>query len=229
MQRCLGFIVVLIVFSSCSLFIGADKPATKPGTALDATSPEITELQRKLIKAAESLQGKTKFVLDGETFAFDCTGTVLAAYYLAGYDLRKDFARFPGNGVSRLYKMAESKGLLSNSSSTLPGDVLFWDNTYDRNKDGKMNDELTHTGIVVRIGEDGTVYYLHHHVTRGIVIEAMNLDRPDVYEVTRNGKTELMNSPIRIREAGKARPEKWLSGQLYNAYGRLWKLRIAGS
>jgi len=220
--------IVLLVFSSCSLFQG-DKPATKPGTALDSTSPEITDLQRRLVKAAESLRGKSKLTFDGGTFSYDCTGTVLAAYYLAGHDLRKDFARYPGNGVHRLYRMAEDKALLSNSASPLPGDVLFWDNTYDRNKDGKWNDELTHTGIVVRIGEDGTVYYLHHHVTRGIVVEAMNLDLPDVHEAARNGKNALLNSPIRIREAGKPRPEHWLSGQLYNAYGRLWKLRTSGS
>ncbi len=220
--------IAAIVLASCSLFQG-DKPATKPGTALDSTSPEITELQRRLVKAAESLQGKSKLSFEGNTFPFDCTGTVLAAYYLAGHDLRKDFARYPGNGVLRLYRMAEDKALLSNSPTPLPGDVLFWDNTYDRNRDGKWNDELTHAGIVVRIGEDGTVYYLHHHVTRGIVVEAMNLDLPDTHEITRNGKNTLLNSPIRIREAGKPRPEHWLSGQLYNAYGRLWKLRISGS
>lgn len=228
MTRPLFLGIAMFVLASCSLFQG-DKPSTKPGTALDATSPEITDLQRRLAKAAESLQGKSKLSFDGNNFSFDCTGTVLAAYYLAGHDLRKDFARYPGGGVQRLYRMAEERALLSLSSTPLPGDVLFWDNTYDRNKDGRWNDELTHTGIVVRIGEDGTIYYLHHHVTRGIVVEAMNLDLPDVHESARDGKTALLNSPIRIREAGKPRPKQWLAGQLYNAYGRLWKLRISGS
>ncbi len=35
------------------------------------------------------------------------------------------------------------------------GDLVFFDNTYDRNGDGKFDDRITHVGIVVGFDKEG--------------------------------------------------------------------------
>ena len=192
---------------------------TPTGEKLNPLPPESrTEIQRRLVQKALSLLGHTSLTFEGASFSSDCSGFVLAAYYLSGIDLRKEYAQKTGNGVRRLYQIALSHRLLSTGNLPVAGDVLFWDNTYDADGDGRPNDELTHTGIVVSSYSNGRIDYVHYHVSRGIVQESMNLYQPD---------RESLNAPMRIREPGKPRPEKWLAGQLYRAYGRLWYLQDA--
>jgi len=203
---------------SSSNRVGTNPAAnTSSREKLNPLPPESrTEIQKRLVQKALSLVGRTALQFEGASFSPDCSGFVLAAYYLSGIDLRKEYAQKTGNGVRRLYHIALSHRLISTGQLPVTGDVLFWDNTYDANGDGKLNDELTHTGIVVSSYSNGRVDYVHYHVSRGIVQESMNLYQPD---------RESLNAPMRIKEAGKPRPEKWLAGQLYRAYGRLWYLQ----
>lgn len=175
--------------------------------------PAKTDGQKRIVEAAKSLLGRTNLRFEKARFFSDCSGFVLAAYYLGGVDLRKEFDRQSGNGVRRLYQIALSHRLVFTQNLPAPGDILFWDNTYDANGDGKWNDELTHAGIVVASYSDGKVDYIHYHVRLGIVQERMNLRHPN---------EEAFNAPMRIKEAGNPRPEKWLAAQLYRASGRLW-------
>jgi hypothetical protein len=201
---------------SAFLFLSCAGVPEKPAPAAD---PETVDIQKKLVQSAEDLVGKKRLSFGNTNFSYDCTGTVLAAYFLSGRDLRNEFAKYQGNGVARLYRMAENNKVLSAGHDPLPGDVVFWDNTYDKNGDGKLNDELTHTGLVIRADPDGRIDYVHHHIRRGIVVESMNLKKPDIYGA--------FNAPMRVREPGP-RPEKWLAGQLYRSYGRLWAIKNHG-
>ena len=63
-----------------------------------------------------------------------------------------------------------------------PGDLVFFDDTHDRNHDGRRNDPLTHVGIVVRTESDGTVVFAHR-LDRGVVLGRMNLSDPGVRTV----------------------------------------------
>ncbi|MCX7786888.1 MAG: CHAP domain-containing protein [Spirochaetes bacterium] len=177
--------------------------------------PSKSVVQKRIVEAAKSLLGRTQLTFEKASFPSDCSGFVLAAYYLGGVDLRKEYDRHEGNGVRRLYQIALFHRLVFTEHPPSPGDVLFWDNTYDANGDGKWNDELTHTGIVVASYSDGKIEYIHYHVRRGIVQERMDLRHPN---------EEAFNAPIRIKELGTLRSEKWLASQLYRASGRLWAL-----
>ncbi|GAB4370192.1 MAG: hypothetical protein Kow009_06730 [Spirochaetales bacterium] len=167
------------------------------------------------MQAAQSLVGRTRLQFGKVSFFSDCSGFVLAAYYLGGVDLRGEYAKQTGNGVRRLYQIARTHRLLNTDHPPLPGDVVFWDNTYDANGDGKWNDELTHAGIVVTSRTDGTVEYVHYHIRRGIVQERMNLKNPD---------SVALNAPMRIQEASRSHPGNWSAAQLYRTTGRLWGL-----
>ena len=184
----------------------------------------LTPLQEKLVEGAYRLVGtKDRIVVRGRRFNFDCTGTVLAIYYYAGIDLSRDFSRYTGNGVLRLYKMLYERKLLYLTNYPVPGDLIFWDNTYDRNGDGKWNDYLTHVGMVVGVKSDGTIQYVHDHIRKGIIIERMNLLHPDEYARTRFGKRIIVNAPMRMKVAGVRHPSKWLASQLVRAFGKAYQ------
>ena len=74
-----------------------------------------------------------------------------------------------------------------------PGDLIFWHDTYDRNRNGRADDPFTHVGVVEYV-VDGTVLFVHRGgkaVARG----AMDPARPG--EGSSNGV--VVNSPLRAR------------------------------
>jgi hypothetical protein len=182
-------------------------------------TPETAEVQRKLAEGARLVMGKAELVIRGRRFPMDCTGVVLAIYWYAGIDLARDFRKYNGNGVTRIYRSLEKENLLYTSTRPLTGDIIFWDNTYDRNRDGLWNDPLTHAGLVVQTGEGGLIEYVHLNYSGGIVIEYMNLLEPGVNEKLVMGEIRILNSPIRLKRPGRPHPRLWLAGQLYRALG----------
>lgn len=209
-------VLLLLLLGAC---------ATSPSTARvrpDAVNPaagETEPLRRKLVEGGEYVLGKKELVIRGKRFNMDCTGAILAIYYYAGVDLARDFGRHTGNGVTRLYKSLEAEDLLYETRLPVPGDIIFWDNTYDRNEDGKWNDPLTHVGMVMSTSKDGSIEYVHLNYRRGIIVENMNLREPEIYQKMEKGQMRIINSPMRMKQAGKAHPEDWLSGQLYKVFG----------
>lgn len=186
--------------------------------------PEAGPVQETLAEGAGYVLGKDSLDIRGKKFTLDCTGVVLAIYYYAGLDLTRDFAKYSGNGVTRLYKSLEQEKLLYNTNLPETGDIIFWDNTYDRNEDGRSNDPLTHVAMVVSARKDGTIEYIHHNYRKGIIVEYMNLRNPDVFQKLEAGEMRIINSPIRMRTPGKSHAEKWLSSQLYKIFGRGYML-----
>ena len=127
---------------------------------------------------------------DDRSYGLDCSGALLAIYYRAGIDLEKCYTGYEGNGVKRLYSALRDNKLIYNAKIPAAGDIIIWDNTYDRNEDREFNDYFTHVGMVVDVDRDGTITYAHHNYRLGIVYEKMNLLHPN--------STEL-NSPMRMR------------------------------
>ncbi len=202
--------LLLLAALTCSCVSVLDWESGPVGSAPPPISPETAEIQRRLAEGARFVLGKTELVIRGRRFRMDCTGTVLAIYWYAGIDLARDFHKYSGNGVTRIYRSLEQKNLLYSNPRPLTGDIIFWDNTYDRNGDGLWNDRLTHVGMVVESLEDGAIQFVHLNYSNGIVIENMNLLEPDI---------EIMNSPIRVRNPRRPHPPRWLAGQLYRVLG----------
>ena len=187
----------------------------KPGTELNRT-------QSRLVEGAFFLRGKQKIRVNGRTFNSDCTGTVLALYWYAGIDLARPLLDYSGNGVKRLYQYLEDNQVLLETKDPEAGDIIFWDNTYDRDGDAQADDFLTHTGMVVAVEEDGTVHYIHHNYRKGVVFARMNLYRPDVYTEEVEGRPVIINSPMRMK--GSPEYDKWLASELTRSFGRAWMM-----
>lgn len=172
---------------------------------------------KKIVEAAYQLEGQKTLVVNNKRFNSDCTGAIAAVYYQAGIDLLNYIKTYSGNGVTRLYKLLDNYDLLHFTSFPRVGDIIFWDNTYDMNNDGKVNDMLTHTGVVVSVSRTGEIKYVHYHYTKGMQIETMNLLQPNVYTKIVNGREVVVNSPMRAKSAPKS--NKWLASQLCRNFG----------
>lgn len=185
-----------------------------PETEAYGLSP-ITEPQRLIAEGGASLVGMKTLSVNGVTYPNDCTGLVRAAYAFASIDLARDFGRYAGNGVRRLYETLKGESLLYAVRYPMPGDLIFWDNTYDANGNGIADDELTHAGVVISVEADGSIRYLHYNYKSGPVIERMNLTRPELG----SGDDGLpVNSALRMKDSPGVSGSN--AAQLFRVFGR---------
>jgi surface antigen len=197
---------------------------------INPTAGSLSELQARVLVASHNLLGtkpNANVTIRGRTYVCDCIGTVAAIFYDAGIDIWTDLGAGPGwaGGVDTLYEILEARDTLHRNLLPAVGDVVFWDDTYDSNGDGTIgNDPKTHVGIVVKVEKDGTIHYLHENYYTGIVVERMNLFRPEVHRDPVTGK--LLNSPMYDGSyAGNPNnPENWLAGDLWNKFGGVLRL-----
>ncbi|MCF7949133.1 MAG: CHAP domain-containing protein [Spirochaetia bacterium] len=222
-----GFTLIILLISGCQSMAGGGGPdAQRVAEQLQKSGSgdgqELSRLQAKLVEGALSLNGRNRLNVNGRRFNADCTGTVLAIYWHAGIDLATPMTQYRGNGVTRLYRFLEDEQALYKTRRPKPGDIIFWDNTYDRDGDGQANDYLTHTGMVVSVEEDGTLHYIHHNYRKGVVLARMNLYRPGVYTEIVDGQQQVINSPMRMR--GSPNFDKWLASELTRSFGRAWEV-----
>ncbi len=210
-------LIILLMLSSCGTspdIIETDITELPDGTQ---TTRDLSDTQKKLVEGASEIIGREKLFIRGRSFGMDCSGIVLSLYWYAGIDLTKAYNDYSGNGVTRIYRYLEDKDLLYRTLEPAPGDIIFWDNTYDKNEDGEPNDLLTHVGMVVDLDTNGNIDYIHHNYRKGIVLARMNLNNPDTYAETVNGEQIIVNSAMRMK--GSPGFDKWLSSQLYRQFG----------
>lgn len=181
----------------------------------------FSQERMRVAESAKALLGRkteSKVTIRGKVFTLDCIGTVSAAWWTAGYDIQRDFSKYSGNGVLRLYKSAQAWGALHELKNPKIGDIIFWENTYDRNDNGILYDDgITHAGIVVEVEKDGTVHYIHASYSRGVVIAYFNLLHPDKAYGPNN---KVWNSPMYLGSGytNKQNPPHWLSGDLWAGF-----------
>ena len=192
---------------------------TQPAPVRATEDPAVIALRDKLVQGVHAVLGRNELLIRGRRFTMDCTGTVLAIYWYAGIDLSKDFPRLRGTGVSRIYQTLQRRDLLYTTAHPLSGDIIFWDNTYDENGYNGWDNPLSHMGMVVSVDPSGTIAYVHYHVRRGITIDYMNLESPNIQNRMENGSLKVVNSPLRLAVPGRPHPARWLAGQLYRAMG----------
>jgi hypothetical protein len=166
-------LIIIYLFYSCST-----APIVKKEQ--ENLSNAFQPVQEKLVEAAYWAEGRNSLKVRGKSFELDCTGIVLAVYYYAGIDLAKDFYKYEGNGVKRIYLYLKNNTLLYKTRHPAPGDLIFWNNTWDANDNGSADDKLTHVGMMVSMDQaSGQGTYLHYNYAKGITIEKINLLDPD--------------------------------------------------
>ncbi len=180
----------------------------------------MTSLPSRLaiVESAARLVGARAIASQGKRIAYDCAGVTRAIFLEHGIDLYRGAFNDPkGNGVRLIHNHVRQHGTVHRGSNVNPGDLVFFDNTWDFNGDGKLNDPLTHVGIVERLEGDGTVIFISR-VANAIERYRMNLDQPHVHK-TAHGL--VLNDYIRRKHPTDPENAARLTGELFAFYGNL--------
>jgi hypothetical protein len=163
-----------------------------PGTEPDGgEGPERLAWRERLLERGRSLLGLR--------VPADCTGYVLRVYREAGVPV--PFGR--NAPVEALY--AASREV----ARPRPGDLAFFHDTFDRNRNGRLDDPFTHVALVEAV--DGDEVTLLH---RGGRIERIRMDLAHPSDPARN-------DPLRVHRRHDARATRYLAGELFTAFGEL--------
>jgi hypothetical protein len=166
----------------------------------------------EVAQAAATFLGRSELSADGVSFRYDCSGLVNAAYHGAGLDLE-------GANSEALFRRSRSEHVYHRRRAPLPGDIAFFDNTHDRNGNRRLDDRLTHVGIVERVDDDGTIILIHKGGS-GVSRIVMNL-RHRRQQVDEAG--EPINSYLRGRTPRDRKRTRYLAGELWRGFGSLWR------
>jgi peptidoglycan DL-endopeptidase CwlO len=176
-------------------------------------SPRIGEV----ITAAREHIGKRRIKVEGRSYRFDCSGFVRGVFSILGIDLMSlshEYRR--ANGVRLIFYYIERFGRNHRDNPTV-GDVVYFDNTYDKNKNGKLDDLLTHIGLVESLETDGT-FYVIHRTSRGIIREPMNLRKANK---RRDQKGKIINGWLRRKKRRDPPGTPYLMGELFAGFGTI--------
>jgi NlpC/P60 family len=179
-------------------------------------SVERAPSRRAIVQTAAKLVGAKTIESNGRRIAYDCAGVTRAVFLRHGIDLYGSSENDPeANGVRLIYAHIQQQGTFHQGPVAHPGDLIFFNDTWDYNGDGKANDPLTHVGIVERQESDGTVVFISR-VAGAVERYHMNLDLPHVHR-TVNGR--VLNDYIRRKEAGDPADTGHLTGELFAIFG----------
>jgi hypothetical protein len=199
---------------------GGDERVTPggPGLFFDGKTPSESisarNARERVARAASDVVGKQHVVVAGKSYRADCSGTARGIYASAGLPLGGTASEPGENDVSIIYRWVKENGSLR-TSRPLPGDLVFFDDSYDRNGDGRVNDPLSHIGVVEKVLDDGTVVFVHR-VGGAILRYRMNLDRPR--ERKDNATGQRLNHILR---RGGGSIDAATTGELFVAYGTI--------
>ena len=167
------------------------------------------------------------FVAAGRRFHADCSGFVEAAYEARGIPIRDAVPIRPEDewkASAALHRASRELGVLYGAErEPLPGDLVFFENTYDRNRNGVADDGITHVGLVERVRRDGSVVFLHRG-GRGVGRGSLDLRHPSQ---ARGALGEPRNTVLRARRARDPRGTAYLAGELFAGFGRIDPARVA--
>lgn len=190
----------------------ASSETAAPSAPAPAASLDVTPV----LEAARAHVGGRRVVVGGRSYPADCSNFVRAMFLTAGIDVWGD-GFLPGeNGVAAIHRFVERHGSLHRGPPQ-PGDVVFFDDTYDKNRNGRIDDPLSHAGVVDQVDADGLVWVIHL-ASRGVVRDPMHLGRPGD---ARDAAGRAINAWLRARRAGDPPGTRYLTGALFAGYGRL--------
>jgi hypothetical protein len=129
-----------------------------------------------------------------------------------------------GSAAVALHRAVRELGVLYGAErEPLPGDLVFFEHTYDRNRDGDADDGVTHAGLVERVLPGGTVLFLHRG-SRGVTRGRLHLPAPSRQ---RGEDGEPLNTPLRAARRRDPVGTRTLAGELFAGFGRIDPARVA--
>ncbi len=183
-------------------------------------------LRKKIVEVSTKYLGQ-KHIKVGKYFRdLDCS-TFLRMVLLeaTGIDIAYvSIKNFPDKNLTKsYYRFIESNRGLFKEGVLKPGDLIFFDNTYDRNQNGRIDDELTHVGIVIGFEENfGSIAFIHKSEGKKVRIDYLNLSHPNISKTNIFGmdKEIILNSYLR-RNKVFVNKDYGLASHLFRSFGKL--------
>lgn len=169
------------------------------------------QMARLIVSRSSQLVGERNLARLSRGMPNDCSGFVRLAYLSAGIDLVAHGFLAGENAVSAIFRRATAGGRIHHNAPR-PGDLVFFRETYDRNRDGRRNDGMTHVGVVEGMGKDGTVTFIHRG-SKGVARSRMNLAYPEKHQLAQGGP--VVNDFLR---PATKRSRAYLTGELFVAF-----------
>jgi len=214
-------LALLLFWQSCTLRAG-HVPLTSAALSKDvsdrAPSTKLlsfahTALEQRIAMAASEVVGQNRVKVGNTKYRADCSGTTRGIYAKAGFEIVNDSAMRAANDVAQLYELAKRRGSVRKTRPRV-GDLVFFDNTYDKNHDGRRNDPLSHVGVVEKIEKDGTLLFVHR-IQSGIVRFRMNLLKPNILKNSEG--VRINHQLVRSKKGQKGRT----AAELFAGFGTL--------
>ena len=219
-HRVLSFSIALVAALMAGCAGRDDRIAHRDHTiSLNCCRPQPgTEKQRAIAETASRLVGARTIQTGNRSIAYDCAGVTRAIYLGQGIDLYEGGGqKTHANGVRLIYEHVRAYGRIHHGPTVRPGDLVFFDNTWDFNQDGILNDPLTHVGIVEAVEQNGTVVFISR-VSNAIERYRMNLREPNAIRAS-NGRR--LNDYLRRKKSDDPLGTEYLTGQLFARFGSL--------
>ncbi len=170
-----------------------------------------SQMARSIVQRSNQLVGLRSLRRVSRGVPDDCSGFVRLAYRSAGIDLVAHGFLAGENAVSAIFRRALEVGAVHHQPPR-PGDLVFFRETYDRNRDGRRNDGMTHIGVVEGVDANGTVTFIHRG-GRGVARGRLNLSFPSRHQLVQGGP--VVNDYIRPAAKGS---RAYLAGELFAAF-----------
>ncbi|HEU5202092.1 MAG TPA: CHAP domain-containing protein [Nitrospira sp.] len=212
----IGFIVAVATLVGCATSMKERAQSPSAGGQTCCKSVEASSRRAAIVRTASKLVGATNIQVNGKRIAYDCAGVTRAIFLAHGIDLYNSGSLDPqANGVRLIHHHISQHGRFHQGPVVRPGDLVFFDNTWDYNGDGIINDPLTHVGIVERQEADGTVIFISR-VAGAIERYRMNLALPHLHK-TAEGR--ILNDYIRRKDLNHPFDASYLTGELFSGFG----------
>ena len=146
-----------------------------------------------------------------------CTNYVHHVFLRAGVDVE---------GAPRdMWDRAVELGSTHHRTRPSPGDIAFFDQTFDRDHDGRVDDPFTHVAVVLSVAADGTINLAHGGATHGTGTFHMNLEHPDT---ARGPDGEDYNDNLRVARSRDLPGTRYLASQLWHGFATVRPEDAAG-
>jgi hypothetical protein len=161
----------------------------------DAEPPPLGDVSEARLRIVETARQYL-----GGRFADDCSSFVRRVMREAGVEL---------GPLPSARTMSESLHLVSRDVKVpRPGDLIFFHDTFDRNRDGKLGDRWTHVALVEAV--EGSRVWILHRGGKGIIRLRMDRARPH---------DDDANDKIRKRTRKDPPGTRYLTSELFAGYG----------
>ncbi len=154
------------------------RPVQRPERLTVPQGNASAESAEKTLQYMATLVGEPYAKLGEKSYRRDCSGTTRAIYDYLGISLGYLPTNAGENDATTIYNAVQKNGVMD-QKNVAPLDLVFFDDTYDRNDNGALDDKLTHVGVVEKILPDKTILFVHY-MGKSIIRSRMNLQYPDL-------------------------------------------------